>query len=233
LRLDDGDIQKILRERVILVHGNPIDYNYGWDLKSFGRLYDVDKKINVHGGNGIPYVNLFVLKFHPVSTKADPQNPEHRHHQGTLRELYNITKTFSDDECPPLNAISLPAYGGDLYPPPQFSSLASHEVAKSRVAPGYANMFDVSDLKHQMEWSLIGVRGTVSPLHADSEGLGTEVVVLDGSKYWILVTRFGEHEIICSVDSLGPNWDPYFINKGNNADRFRFEGVHLQKGDML
>jgi len=84
-----------------------------------------------------------------------------------------------------------------------------------------------------MEWSLIGTKGTVSPLHADSDGLGTAIVVLKGSKYWIAVTRFGEHDIISSFDSLGPAWNPYFVNDGNNADRFRFEGVHLQKGDML
>ena len=47
--LHDEDIQGILRERLILVHGNPFDYNYGWDLKSFGQLHDVDKKITVHG----------------------------------------------------------------------------------------------------------------------------------------------------------------------------------------
>src|SRR6202789_2171837 len=43
------DIQRILRERLILVHGNPLDYNYGWDLESFGRVYDVDNEITVHG----------------------------------------------------------------------------------------------------------------------------------------------------------------------------------------
>ena len=43
------DIQRILRERLILVHGVPLEYDYGWDLESFGRLYDVDKKTNVHG----------------------------------------------------------------------------------------------------------------------------------------------------------------------------------------
>jgi hypothetical protein len=150
-----------------------------------------------------------------------------------LRDLYNVTQTFSNDECPPLNAISLPAYGRNLYIPPQFESLASHEVAASRVAPSYEDMFDVPKLQHQMEWSLIGTRGTVSPLHADSEGFGTAVVIVKESKYWVMVTRFGEEDIICSVDSLGPSWDPYFINKGNNAHHYRFEGVHLQKGDML
>ena len=43
-------IQQILRERLILVHGNPLDYNYGWDLDSFGRLHDVDQKVSVQGG---------------------------------------------------------------------------------------------------------------------------------------------------------------------------------------
>jgi hypothetical protein len=162
----------------------------------------------------------------------DPYNPETGHHLGTLRELYNITKDL-ENECPPLNAISLPAYRRNLYIPPRFGSIASHEVAQSRVAQHYDSSFDVPDIKHLMEWSLIGTRGTISPLHADSEGLGTAIVILEGSKYWIVVTRFGEQEIICSVDSLGPNWDPYLVGNGNNADRYRFEGVHLQKGDML
>ena len=67
----------------------------------------------------------------------------------------------------------------------------------------------------------------------DSEGLGTVVVVLEGSKYWIVATKFGEHENICAVDSLGPKWDPYFINDGDNINCFSFEAVHLQKGDLL
>lgn len=47
--LNDRDIQKILRQRLILVHGLPFDYSYQWNLESFGRLYDIDKKITVHG----------------------------------------------------------------------------------------------------------------------------------------------------------------------------------------
>jgi hypothetical protein len=43
----------------------------------------------------------------------------------------------------------------------------------------------------------------------------------------------GERDTICSVDSLGPGWNPYFVNDGDNVKHFRFEGVHLQKGDML
>lgn len=50
-RLQAREIQKILRERLILVHGNPFDYNYGWDIESFGRLHDVDKKVSVQGGS--------------------------------------------------------------------------------------------------------------------------------------------------------------------------------------
>ena len=48
-KLDEMDVQKILHNRVILVHGNPLDYDYGWNIKSLALLYDVDKKMMVHG----------------------------------------------------------------------------------------------------------------------------------------------------------------------------------------
>jgi hypothetical protein len=94
-------------------------------------------------------------------------------------------------------------------------------------------VFGVSNAKSHTEWSLIGGRGTISPLHVDPEGFGTSIIVLEGSKYWIVVTGMGEDDRICSADSLGPTWNPYFVNDGDNIQRFRFEGVHLQKGDML
>ena len=61
--LHDQDVQRILRERLILVHGNTFDYNYGWDLKSFGRLHDVDKMMTVHGKVLIPFYDLFYKYF--------------------------------------------------------------------------------------------------------------------------------------------------------------------------
>jgi hypothetical protein len=68
-------------------------------------------------------------------------------------------------------------------------------------------------------------------LHA--EGFATLVLVLKGSKYWIVVTQIGDNEDICSIDSLTPNWDPYHINEGSNDGHYQFEAVHLQKGDMM
>jgi hypothetical protein len=53
------DIQRILRDRLILVHGNPIDYAYGWDLESFGRVFDVDMKTTVHGEIRIHFLVVF------------------------------------------------------------------------------------------------------------------------------------------------------------------------------
>jgi hypothetical protein len=67
----------------------------------------------------------------------------------------------------------------------------------------------------------------------DPDGLGTVVLVLEGSKYWVMATRLGEQENLTSVDTLSPSWNPYFINDGDNAKHFHFEAVHLQKGDML
>jgi hypothetical protein len=108
-----------------------------------------------------------------------------------------------------------------------------HEVAQSRLLPEFEETFQVPDIRSSMEWSLIGTRGAISPFHLDLEGLGTVVAVLEGSKYWIVATRMGESDTISSVDSLGPDWSPYFLTEGNNAHRFCFEAVHLQKGDML
>ena len=84
-----------------------------------------------------------------------------------------------------------------------------------------------------MEWSLIGGKDAISSMHVNTEGFLTLVLVLEGSKYWIVGTQIGDNEDICSVDSLGPNWDPYLINEGSNSGRYRFEAVHLQKGDMM
>jgi len=67
----------------------------------------------------------------------------------------------------------------------------------------------------------------------DSDGHGTALIVLKGGKYWILPTRLTDTDTLSSFESLGPGWNPYYVNEGENVNRFRFEAVHLQKGDML
>ena len=156
-----------------------------------------------------------------------------RHFQGTLRDLFEITTTFPADACPPLNAISLPAAFRNLLVPSKWECIASHELAQSHVPALYRTLFNVPHTREQTEWSLIGSKDAISSMHIDAEGFATLIMVLEGSKYWIVATRVGDDEDICSVDSLGPNWDPYHVNEGNNASRYRFEAVHLQKGDML
>ena len=94
-------------------------------------------------------------------------------------------------------------------------------------------MFDVPDTRHYTEWSLIGGKNSISSMHIDSEGFGTIVFVLEGSKCWVISTQIGEDEDLGSVDSLGLNWDPYVINEGKNICHYWFEAVNLRKGDML
>jgi hypothetical protein len=60
-RLEPVKIQAILRHRLILVHGHTFEHNYGWDLPSLGRLYDVDKKVSVLGKSLFPFVNQLNL----------------------------------------------------------------------------------------------------------------------------------------------------------------------------
>lgn len=59
--MDSADIQGVLRQRVILVHGHAFDCNYGWDLASMGRLYDVDKKVSVLGKTLSSFVHCFTV----------------------------------------------------------------------------------------------------------------------------------------------------------------------------
>ena len=186
--LHAGEIQNILCDCLVLVHGNPLDYDYGWDLESFRWVHDVDQKTVVHGENLGCVLSSVLLKLGSVSTTLDPEKPEHCHHQGTLWDFYKITTSIPEDEHPPLNAISLPASWRNLYIPSQFGSVASHEVAQSCMPPGYDAKFKVPSLKGHMEWSLIRGKGAISPFHVDSVGLGTVVVVLEGSKYWIVIT---------------------------------------------
>jgi hypothetical protein len=56
------DVQRILRQRVILVHGNTFEHNYGWDLESFGRLFDVDRKTVAVGEICITFLKVYWSK---------------------------------------------------------------------------------------------------------------------------------------------------------------------------
>lgn len=49
MNLTSHQILGVLSQRHILVHGHPFDHDYGWNLESFARLYDVDRPTTVHG----------------------------------------------------------------------------------------------------------------------------------------------------------------------------------------
>ena len=233
INLTPQTILGVLRERHIIVHDHPFADQYGWNLDSFARLYDVDKITTVHGEEMFISIVILLTTISKAAHYTHPSRPELRHFQGTLRELYEITTTLPVDRCPPLNAIALPSAFRNLLVPSKWDCIASHELAQSRVPASYATLFDIPHTREHTEWSLIGGKDAISSMHIDAEGFGTLVLVLEGSKYWIVATQIGDDEDICSVDSLGPNWDPYIINQENDLSRYRFEAVHLQKGDML
>jgi hypothetical protein len=52
---------------------------------------------------------------------------------------------------------------------------------------------------------LIGEKDAISSMHVNAEGFATLVLVLEGSKYWIVATQIGDDKDICSINSLGPN----------------------------
>ena len=85
-RLHARDVQRILRERLILVHGNVLDYNYGWDLESFARLHDVDNTVEVHGKIHVFFLQFVVTKttfsFNESSSHRSNSSPPPRYITG-------------------------------------------------------------------------------------------------------------------------------------------------------
>lgn len=63
--MDDRTVQRILRDRIILCHGHKFDHEYRWDLESFSRVHDVDKKITVHGKIDMTLAPFILLKTTP------------------------------------------------------------------------------------------------------------------------------------------------------------------------
>lgn len=49
IQLNQQQILGVLRQRNIIVHGQSFNHEYGWNLESFARLYDVDRMTTVHG----------------------------------------------------------------------------------------------------------------------------------------------------------------------------------------
>jgi hypothetical protein len=90
-KLHDKDVQRILRHRLILVHGNPIGYDYGWDLESFARIYDVDKTANVHGEFTRSYAHVFSLKMRfsriEISSTSRSKMPSSRDVARIIRDV--------------------------------------------------------------------------------------------------------------------------------------------------
>jgi hypothetical protein len=209
-----------------------LDDQYGWNLDTFANLYDVDKLTTVHGKIKFMSIIMLLTTIAKAAHYTDPSRPEVRHFQGTLRDLYEITTKFPADKCPVLNAISLPASFRNVIIPSKWGSVASHELAQSRVPASYATLFNVPHTREDTEWSLIGGKDAISPIHLDSEGCATLILVLEGSKYWIVATKIDGKDDISSANSLGPDWDPYILNK-EDLHGYQFEAVHLRKGDMM
>jgi hypothetical protein len=91
-----------------------------------------------------------------------PSRPDTWHFQGTLRDLFEITTTFPAENCPPLNAISLPAEFSNLLVPSKWKCIASHELAQSHIPASYTTLFNIPGTRELTEWSLIGGKDAIS-----------------------------------------------------------------------
>jgi hypothetical protein len=85
---------------------------------------------------------------------------------------------------------------------------------QSHVPASYVTLFDVPGTRELTEWSLIGGKDAISSMHVDTEGFATSVLVLEGSKYWIIATQIGDHEDIAPLTLLAPTGIPTTLMRG-------------------
>lgn len=60
VKLSSDTIQGVFRQRHILIHGNTFNYEYGWNLESFGRLYDVEMRTSIQGKSNFTLIIILL-----------------------------------------------------------------------------------------------------------------------------------------------------------------------------
>jgi hypothetical protein len=117
--MEAGVIQKIFRDRHILVVGAPNE-NAGFDPASLRLVGDLDTPREVLG----TFENIWVAFFfsaHPtvlVSSLRTLENPSGALRWGTLRDLYTASR---EEDCQRVfNILSLPMGEVSVDPPPRF-----------------------------------------------------------------------------------------------------------------
>jgi hypothetical protein len=118
-------------------------------------------------------------------------------------------------------------------------SLASNQIAwqHTRCSPGMVPDNPPSD---HLIWATTATKGATSWTHIDSNGLGTFVDNIVGSKYWVVMNRRREifEDVtsaqnplgdLSSMHALPKNWDPWSAV----GEAFEHEAVVLTPGSLL
>ena len=79
-----------------------------------------------------------------------------------------------------LNALDLPQYDGNVEPTKYTSDLHAWDVTRGHHHIDHSTSYPTG----HMRWALAGHENSLTFLHIDCEGLGTDVTVADGGKAW-------------------------------------------------
>lgn len=125
-----------------------------------------------------------------------------------------------------LNALDLPMRDGNTKPTEYTSDLHAWDYTR--------DFHGISQKKpyptQEMRWALAGLKNSMTYLHVDCDGLGTDIHVLCGGKIWGFVKDFKTNPIE-HLDFY--THDNFFLDEIQKNSQYRFEAIVLRPGDRL
>lgn len=125
-----------------------------------------------------------------------------------------------------LNALDLPMFDVDTSVAEHTTDLHAWSVMRGMHHVHAKEQYPAED----MRWALVGLKNTMTYVHVDCDGLGTDNHILCGGKVWGFLYDYPE----CPVPSVN-----FFLNNDFRLDEvtpdasYKFEAVYLKPGDRL
>lgn len=125
-----------------------------------------------------------------------------------------------------LNALDLPSYNGNTEPTEYATDLHAWDVTRGHHHIDQASSYPTE----HMRWALVGLKNSISFVHVDCEGLGTDIWVADGGKVWgFLRQRSGNP--LSSINFFLDN--RFRLNEVLRSSAYDFEAIAMRRHDRL
>lgn len=222
-------MQRELGKKNIIVTGWPLKENLSFDEDGLRKVAGTQsRQISINGNSNLnswhvcPPTEFIPCLFSDYSIK--PANGECGPTvvSGRVRDIW-------DNRHPSgkiLNALDLPLYDGNTEPTAYATDLHAWDVTRGHHHIDQASPYPTE----HMRWALVSLKNSITFVHVDCEGLGTDVWVADGGKVWaFLRERPGNH--LSSIDFFLDNG--FRLNEVLHSSAYDFEAIAMRPNDRL